>query len=195
MQHLSEEWLIQGNHDRAVGRDEDPHCSGPYQVLAAATQAVSARLLSAEQKQFLAGLEPLQRFQLGKAVFVACHAVPSAPLYHYLPQTSPVTLWESELNAAGHPDFLLLGHTHEPMKTRFHQTLVINPGSVGQPKHGDARAAYAVWVDGEVTLRRVGYDHEQTIRAYDGLGLEPHTVELLAEVLHTGGHLPLESAR
>jgi len=192
MQHLSPEWLIQGNHDRAVGRDEDPHCSGPYQPLAAATQAVSASALSAEMKQFLAGLAPLQRFQLGEAVFVACHAVPSDPLHHYLPESSPVTLWESELNVAGYPDFLLLGHTHEPMNTRFRKTLVVNPGSVGQPKHGDAQAAYAVWQDGEVTLRRAAYDVERTIRAYDGLGLDRHTVEVLAEVLRTGGHLPLD---
>jgi putative phosphoesterase len=192
MDSVAPEWLVQGNHDRAVGRDEDPHCSGPYQALAAATQAVSARLLSADQKQFLARLEPLQRFQLDDAVFVACHAVPSAPLYHYLPQTSPVTLWESELNTAGYPNFLLLGHTHEPMKTRFRKTLVVNPGSVGQPKHGDARAAYAVWTDGQVELRRTEYDVEQTIRAYEGLGLEPHTVDMLAEVLRTGGHLPLD---
>jgi len=191
MEHLSAEWLIQGNHDRAVGLGEDPHCSGPYQPLAAATQAVSERALSFEMKQFLAGLEPLQRFQLGEAVFVACHAVPSDPLYHYLPEGSPVTFWESELNTAGYPDFLLLGHTHEPMKTRFRRTQVVNPGSVGQPKHGDARAAYAVWTDGEAELRRAAYDVEQTIRAYEGLGLDGRTIEVLAEVLRSGGHLPL----
>lgn len=192
MEHLSAEWLIQGNHERAVGRAEDPHCSGPYEPLAAATQAVSARLLTDEMKQFLAGLEPLHRFQLGEAILVACHAVPSEPLHHYLPESGPVTLWESELNVAGYPDFLLLGHTHEPMKTRFRRTLVVNPGSVGQPKHGDAQAAYALWQDGEVTLRRVPYDVEQTIRAYDGLGLDRHTVEVLAEVLRAGGQLPLD---
>jgi len=191
MQSVGPEWLVQGNHDRAVGRDEDPHCSGPYQPLAAATQVVSARLLADETKQFLVGLEPLQRFQLGEAIFLACHAVPSEPLYHYLPESSPVTLWESELNVAGYPDFLLLGHTHEPMKSRFRKTLIVNPRSVGQPKHGDAQAAYAVWEDGKVTLRRAAYDVEQTVRAYDGLGLDRHMVEVLAEILHTGGHLPL----
>jgi putative phosphoesterase len=191
MQHLSPEWLIQGNHDRAVGLGEDPHCSGPYRPLAAATQAASESAVSAEMRRFLGALEPLQRFQLGEAVFVACHAVPSEPLYHYLPESSPVTLWESELTVAGHPDFLLLGHTHEPMNTRFRKTLVVNPGSVGQPKHGDAQAAYAVWVDGQVSLRRAAYDVEQTICAYAGLGLDRPTVEVLSEVLRTGGHLPL----
>jgi NTP pyrophosphatase (non-canonical NTP hydrolase) len=118
--------------------------------------------------------------------------MPSDPLYHYLPEASPITLWESELNLVKFPDFLFVGHTHLPMKTRFRRTLVVNPGSVGQPKDEDPRAAYAVWDDGEVTLRRAAYDVEKTISAYRGLRLEPHIVNTLAEVLRSGGHLPLD---
>lgn len=66
MEHVGREWLVQGNHDRAVGRGEDPHCSVAYATLAAATQAVSSVLLTDEMKRFLAELEPLQRFQLGE---------------------------------------------------------------------------------------------------------------------------------
>jgi diadenosine tetraphosphatase ApaH/serine/threonine PP2A family protein phosphatase/NTP pyrophosphatase (non-canonical NTP hydrolase) len=129
---------------------------------------------------------------LDNAICIACHAVPSEPLYEYFPQNSPVTLWESELNAVNYPDFLFVGHTHLPTKTQFRRTLIVNPGSVGQPKDGDPRAAYAVWEDGEVSLRRAEYDVEQTIRAYRGTRLEPHIVDVLAEVLRTGGHLPLD---
>ncbi len=145
-------------------------------------------------KQFLAGLQPLQRFKLDDAICVACHAAPSEPLYKYFPQNSPVTLWESELSAVNYPDFLFVGHTHLPAKTRIRRTLVVNPGSVGQPKDGDPRAAYAIWEDGEVSLRRAEYDVEQTIRAYRGTRLEPHMVDALADVLRTGGHLPFSQA-
>ena len=192
MKTLTSDWLIQGNHDRAVALDEDPRSSVPYMALAAATQELSKRVLTPEMKQFLAGLQPLQRFQLDNAICIACHAVPSEPLYEYFPQNSPVTLWESELNAVNYPDFLFVGHTHLPTKTQFRRTLIVNPGSVGQPKDGDPRAAYAVWEDGEVSLRRAEYDVEQTIRAYRGTRLEPHIVDVLAEVLRTGGHLPLD---
>ena len=121
-----------------------------------------------------------------------------AQLFHqqmepsYLPQTGPVSLWESELSGINFPDFLFLGHTHIPGKTQFRRTLIVNPGSVGQPKDDDPRAAYAVWDDGDVSLRRVEYDVEQTTRAYTGLRLGFHTVNILAEVLRTGGHLPLD---
>jgi putative phosphoesterase len=192
MKTLTPDWLMQGNHDRAVGLDTDPRCSGPYKLLAAATQEVSNQALTPEMKQFLAGSLPLQRFKLNEAVCVACHAVPFDPLYEYLIEQSLVTLWESELNGVNYPDFLFVGHTHMPMKMRVRRTLIVNPGSVGQPKGGDPRAAYAIWDDGEVTLRRAGYDVEQTIRAYRGLRLERQIVNVLAEVLRTGGHLPMD---
>jgi predicted phosphodiesterase len=195
MKTLTPDWLIQGNHDRAVGLDEDPHCSPSYQVLAAATHEVSKQALTPKMKRFLAGLQPLQRFQLDAAVCVACHAAPSDPLYEYLAEQSPVTVWESELTGVNFPDFLFVGHTHVPMKMRVRKTLIVNPGSVGQPKDGDPRAAYAVWEDGKVVLRRAKYDVEQTIRAYRGLRLEPHIAVTLAEILRTGGHLPSGQSR
>ena len=190
MKILKPGWLIQGNHDHAVGFDTDPHCSPAYQLTAEATQLVSNRLLPGAMKKFLAELQPLQTLHLNGATCVACHATPSDPLYHYLTEQSAPTSWESELSRASHPAYLFLGHTHLPMKTRFQHTLVVNPGSVGQPKHGDPRAAYAVWEDDRVTLRRVTYDVERTIRAYDGLGLDPHVVQSLCAVLRTGGDPP-----
>jgi predicted phosphodiesterase len=188
----SEAIILQGNHDYALGLNADPHCSAIYAAFAAAMQRITARLLTPELKEFLAGLQPVQRFQLGRANCFACHASAKDPLYHYMPPNAPVTLWESELIVAQQPDFLFYGHTHLPMKTRFRRTLVVNPGSVGQPKDGDPRAAYAVWENGEVTLRRAAYDVEETIRAYSGLGLEPRIEHTLCEVLRTGGNLPAE---
>jgi predicted phosphodiesterase len=179
--------FLQGNHDRALGSDTDPHCSTAYAALAAATQRFTERLLAPELKEFLARLKPIVHFQMGKAICFACHATPKDPLYHYMPPNAAVTLWESEIIVAQHPDYLFFGHTHLPIKTQFRRTHIINPGSVGQPKDGDPRAAYAIWENGEVTLRRAAYDIEETVRAFDGLDLEPHIAERLCDVLRTGG--------
>ena len=76
------------------------------------------------------------------------------------------------------------------MKAHFRRTPVVKPGSVGHAKHGDPRAAYAVWQDGEVALRRAAYDIEETVRAYGGTRLEAADVAALVHVLRTGGNLP-----
>ncbi|HUA69257.1 MAG TPA: metallophosphoesterase family protein [Candidatus Saccharimonadales bacterium] len=184
--------FLQGNHDRALGMDTDPHCSSSYVALAAATQRVTEELLGHELKEFLASLNPSVHFRNGQDTCFACHATPKDPLYHYMPPNSAVSLWESEIIVAQHPDYLFFGHTHLPLKNRFRRTLIINPGSVGQPKDGDPRAAYAIWENGEITLRRTPYEIEETIRAYESFGLESHIRDSLCEVLRTGGNLPAE---
>ena len=149
-------------------------------------------MLAPELKDFLARLKPITAFEWAEAKCVACHASPTDPLYRYLPKTAPVTLWKSELFAVHQPDFLFLGPTHLPMKAHFRRTPVVKPGSVGHAKHGDPRAAYGVWENGEVTLRREEYDVEETIRGYADRGVEPHILNLLTQVLRIGGELSSE---
>lgn len=50
------------------------------------------------------------------------------------------------------------GHTHVQGIYQFGQKIYCNPGSVGQPRDGDNRAAFATCEEGEFTLHRVAYD-------------------------------------
>jgi predicted phosphodiesterase len=99
-----------------------------------------------------------------------------------------------EIAVAGSPDFLFFGHTHWPLLERIGRTNLVNPGSVGQPKDGDTRAAYAVWIDGKVELRRVAYPIEKTVQAYAHIPLASSDVQSLIAVLRTGGTLPRKAA-
>ena len=60
-------------------------------------------------------------------------------------------------------DILILGHTHIPFvgkSDNSRELLMINPGSVGQPRDGDSRASYAV-IDVEnfeAEIRRIEYN-------------------------------------
>ena len=50
---------------------------------------------------------------------------------------------------------------------------LLNPGSVGQPRDGDGRAAFALFDTGsrEILYRRVPYDHQTTRRKIEAAGL------------------------
>jgi diadenosine tetraphosphatase ApaH/serine/threonine PP2A family protein phosphatase len=148
------------------------------------------RALGEGLRPLLGELLPLRQLTIDGAACVACHAAPSDPLFRYLRTNVVNGQLEREIEIAGNPDFLFFGHTHWPLSIRSGKTVVINPGSVGQPKDGDPSAAYAVWTDGEVKLRRVAYDIEETVRAYAETPLDPGDVAALAEVLRTGGNLP-----
>ena len=58
---------------------------------------------------------------------------------------------------------VVFGHSHTqfPPREGPNGTMLVNPGSIGQPLDGDPRAAYALLHDdGRVELRRVEYDHK-----------------------------------
>jgi diadenosine tetraphosphatase ApaH/serine/threonine PP2A family protein phosphatase len=71
------------------------------------------------------------------------------------------------------------GHTHIQGVWEFEAKIYCNPGSVGQPRDGDPRAAFAVWADGTPTLCRVAYDIDETSRRMERAGFEPYFYENL----------------
>ncbi len=98
---------------------------------------------------------------------------------------SPDDLLRREI--AGIDDhYVLVGHTHFPMIRRIGAQLVINPGSVGQPRDGDPRASYAVIEDGAVTLKRAAYDMQRTIADLRALDLGRDVTDRLVAILESG---------
>lgn len=188
IQRRNEAIFVQGNHDWGVAWKQDPQSSIPYRHLSAVTQAFCLDVLSLEMLSFLGTLNPISTFEFAGQRFFACHATPREPLFRYL-NTRGEEL-QAEVEIAGSPDFLFLGHTHLPFVRSIGTTTVANPGSVGQPKDGNPAAAYAVWQDGKVDLRRIVYPIEDSVRAYARTPLTSSDVERLITVLRTGGNLP-----
>jgi len=70
-------------------------------------------------------------------------------------------------------DVFLSGHTHIQSLDAFGSKVYCNPGSVGQPRDGDPRAAFAVY-DGEFRLLRVQYDMESVFSSMKAAGFDDY---------------------
>ena len=81
---------------------------------------------------------------------------------------------------------ICVGHTHHPYILEVDNKLVINPGSVGQPRDGDPRAAYAVIDNHRVELKRIQYPVETTIQTVQDSSLPESAKSLLIDVFRTG---------
>jgi len=79
------------------------------------------------------------------------------------------------------------GHTHVATVCACGDKVYCNPGSVGQPRDGDARAAYAVYDHGKTTLRRVAYDVDAIAREMESAGFETYYYENLYAGTRIGG--------
>jgi diadenosine tetraphosphatase ApaH/serine/threonine PP2A family protein phosphatase len=85
--------------------------------------------------------------------------------------------------------WLFSGHTHVQIHVDFKTCSYCNPGSVGQPRDGDPRAAYAIFCHGELFLIRVEYDIGLAASAMKGAGFEPYFYENLYFGTQIGGRV------
>jgi putative phosphoesterase len=174
---------VRGNHDQAVGFEDDPRCTPRYRKMAIETRDISSRSLSGDLAHFLQQL-PLNRLvERDGKTFYLCHAIPSDPLYGYCPENSD--RWANEVERLG-VDFLLVGHTHTPFIREVGGTTIVNPGSLGQPKTGRPDACYAVWQDDHFELKQFPYPYRETIEKLEQLPVSPDVKRDLETVLVSG---------
>jgi putative phosphoesterase len=124
--------------------------------------------------------------QIDRLRILLVHGTPRDPLDEYLFQ-DPAS-WEQRLQGTD-CDLVCCGHTHVPFVLQAGAMHVLNPGSVGQPRDGDPRAAYAMIEDGRISLRRAEYDISAAVDQLRRAGAPPRTVELSEAVWRSGGQL------
>ena len=160
---------VVGNHDLAAIGKLSTEAFNPH-----ATQAAqwTADQLAEEQQTFL--LKQPMKLRIDE--FLLVHGSPRDPVWEYVVSTSAAVANFAHFDTQR----CLLGHSHIPFICRpkgdssaeFHapthdeqlilheDKMIVNPGGVGQPRDGDARASYAVYDSDQdsVTHHRAEYD-------------------------------------
>lgn len=168
---------IHGNYDHAIARDHDD-CGCAYITPAdreLGQGSVQWTLANTNQasKDFMRELPFDLRFTVGSTKVHLVHGSPRK-VNEYLFEDKPASLYE-RLAAAEVDEVLVFGHTHKPWVHQYGDVLFVNCGSVGKPKDGDPRGAFAILRATEtgvdVTIERVEYDAEAVARAVAASGL------------------------
>jgi putative phosphoesterase len=176
---------IYGNYDYAIARDlEDCGCAyvTPHDR-ELGQRSVDWTLAHTDQasKDYMRGLPFDMRLTVGETAVHLVHGSPRK-VNEYLFAEKPARLYE-RLAAAEEADVLVFGHTHKPWVRAYGGVLFVNCGSVGKPKDGDPRAAFAVLqtADGgvRVHIERVEYDAQAVARDVATAGLPGEFAEKL----------------
>jgi len=155
---------VMGNHDRAVASGT----AFRFNDMARAGVTHSREQLSDDELEWLTD-RPTERHEFGDRIHIV-HGHPDDPDRYTYPQEFSADL------VRGDAAVLVMGHTHVQGHAVFEDErrreggssetkIVVNPGSVGQPRDGDSRAAYSI-VDLDamaVEEHRVEYDIERVI--------------------------------
>jgi diadenosine tetraphosphatase ApaH/serine/threonine PP2A family protein phosphatase len=185
---------LAGNHDIAVLGELD--ISSFSDTAAAAVEWTRANA-GEETFEFLRGLKP-QASREGVGMF---HASPRDPVWEYVLSVDQaeggLDAQEERIGLIGHshialyftrPDTPRNGHVHgsqagdAALLNLASGEWLVNPGSVGQPRDGDPRAA---WLeldteDGTARFHRVEYEIATAAEAILAAGLPSHLAERLA---------------
>jgi putative phosphoesterase len=174
--------VVRGNHDDAVISAGPARWNSRWRITAETTKQFTASDLSHQQKEFIRSLPLHSTVERDSTSFFLTHATPSDPLYgHHSPDSDE---WEKEIEVAS-TDVLLVGHSHVPFMRKVGHALVVNPGSIGQPRNGDTRASYAVWQNGRFSLKTYSYPLQETIRNIRVLTFPAEVEQDLVSILET----------
>jgi putative phosphoesterase len=159
---------VMGNHDRAVAIGTEFR----FNSMAGAGVEHARAQLDDDAIAWLAERPDTRTVFEGRVKLV--HGHPDDPDRYTYPD-------EFAASMLGDEDVLVMGHTHVQAHERFDDGVVMNPGSVGQPRDDDPRAAYAVVDLDALTVeeRRVEYDVERVVEAVEAAGLPRDTGQRL----------------
>jgi putative phosphoesterase len=149
---------VMGNHDNAVVE------STPSSFSLHAKRAVdwNRRSLTETNLGFLDALPLRIREIVSNRDLLVVHGSPKNPLSEYIFKEDVDELF-LDFYFDVPPDVIVMGHTHQPFVKSVRNTLVVNPGSVGQPRDRDPRASYGIIDLDSLNCRihRVEYDIEK----------------------------------
>jgi putative phosphoesterase len=176
---------IYGNYDFAISRDlEDCGCAyRDRRDRELGERSVEWTLAHTDRrsKDFLRGLPFDLRFELGGQRVRLVHGSPRK-VNEYLFADKPARTF-GRIAAGADCDVLVFGHTHQPWVRQYDGVLFVNCGSVGKPKDGDPRAAFALLELDEdrvvADIERVEYDAEAVARQLAAAGLPGEYAEKL----------------
>ncbi len=180
--------VVRGNHDHAVAQRVPAAGNSGLRAVAAFARPRQWEELSPELLRYLARLPVSETFEVDGMETLMVHGSPRDPLDDYAPADADG--WRDRL-AGVTADLVLVGHTHTPYVVAAERpdggtTTILNPGSVGQPRDGDPRAAYAIVEDGRATLHRVAYDPSPAVESLRGCGLPDEAMRTAEALLRTG---------
>ena len=159
-----------GNHEEGIWNATAHASSNPDYLWEDTLLALDDR-----QKSWLASLPEVLQFQQNGHVVEALHSSPITKDAYIYPDSSIL-----DQQVFQDSKIYLLGHTHIQMHRRVGSSILINPGSVGQPRNGKPGADYALLDFNEMTVdfRHVDYDYLSYAAKRDGRST-PRAISLL----------------
>lgn len=150
--------FIQGNHERhlAAARENSNYLDLISKKYGSGIR-IAIHQLSDADLDWLVNLPQTKTVHVNNLKILMCHGSPENPDDYIYPDAKLTRL---DNCVTREHDYILMGNTHYPFVCMRQNTLLLNPGSVGQPRDIGSLASFATInvLNGAVMLHRVVFD-------------------------------------
>lgn len=186
---------VLGNHDNALIYNVDCMCGeDTHWISVYFRENYTKKLVKKSHIDYLKNFKTNLDINIeGFGNALLTHGSPSNPLYGYLypwlSDDNMIKMLHRELRLKSSEnkvqklayDMYIIGHTHYQFMKKINNSIIINPGSAGEPRDNDYRAAYAI-IDTEtknIILKRIKYNVNKVIKNLEDLKIpEPYLSHL-----------------
>ncbi len=161
---LLSEWsfdIIKGNHEKILeDLIVDPTLGKSVRLKYGSGHQEAINKLTNKQLEFLSGLPETKSVQFNDTSILMCHGSPWSNDYYIYPDCKKETILKCD---SKEHDFVLIGHSHYAFAIKNANSILINPGSVGQSRQIGGKASWAIinTMNGCFQLVTTGYNVEK----------------------------------
>lgn len=142
---LLSEWsfdIIKGNHEKILeDLIADSSLSETIRLKYGSGHQEAINKLTQKQLSFLSDLPEIKTVKFAKISLLMCHGSPWSNDFYIYPDCEKEVILKCD--SVEH-DFVLIGHSHYSFAIRNKNSILINPGSVGQSRQTGGKASWCI---------------------------------------------------
>jgi putative phosphoesterase len=172
--------FVKGNHEYILDTFmDDPSVRDAIRKKYGSGHHEASLKLTGEQLSFLKNLPEKKTCYLNNISFLLCHGSPWRNDFYIYPDSDLDTL--KMCNSITH-DFVLIGHTHYSFTYKNENSLLVNPGSVGQSRQLGGKASWAIIDTGNKSVQLMSTPYS-TEKLLSEIAQRDHDIKYLSNIL------------
>lgn len=172
--------IVKGNHEKILGDlISDPSLGGSIRLKYGSGHQEAINKLNQQQLKYLEDLPETKSVQFDSTSLLMCHGSPWSNDFYIYPDCEKEVLLKCDSEKH---DFVLIGHSHYAFAVKNANSILINPGSVGQSRQIGGKASWCIINTFNKSFQMLSTDYN-TEKLINEIREKDPKIEYLTEIL------------
>ena len=172
--------MIKGNHEQILeDLIKNSSLSEPIRLKYGSGHQEAINKLSKKQLNFLFDLPETKAIKINGIKLLMCHGSPWSNDFYIYPDSNNEIISKCDIKAF---NFVLIGHSHYSFAIRNENSILINPGSVGQSRQVGGKASWCILNTNNLCFQFFNTDYDTRNLLVDVSEKDPE-IKYLSDIL------------